>query len=112
MNVELSKLYFDTGLTILAFEADICAWWKGIPIQWFSEFLFDIFFRVLAIDFVVLIHVVGLIHQIIELGKYRDDSYCKSLIWDLKNRWGDINLFLPSPSQKTPIPVAIEVELC
>jgi hypothetical protein len=43
----------------------------------------------LTIGIVVFINVINLSHQIIELGKYRDDGYCKTLIWDLKD--GAIN---------------------
>ena len=62
-------------LPALAFKANICKRRKFIRIQRLSEFLFHIFFRSLAIDFVILIHVIGLIHQIIELGEDRDDRY-------------------------------------
>ena len=64
----------------LAFKADICTWWKGIPIQWFSELLLNLFLRILTIDIVALIHVIDLSHKIIELGKDRNDRYCKMLI--------------------------------
>jgi hypothetical protein len=72
----------------LAFEADICTRWKFIPVQWFSELLFHIFLSSLSIDIIILIHVIDLIHQIIELGKNRNDGYCKMLIWDLKKKMG------------------------
>ena len=108
MNDEPSDLHFGTTL---AFEADICMWWKVIPVQWFSKLLFHLFLRVLAIDTVILIDVIDLSHQIIEFGKDRDDGHCKMLIWNLKD--GAIrNLFLPSPSQRTLFPVAIEAVHC
>ena len=79
LNVELSGLHFSKDQPELAFEADICTWWKGIPVQWFSEILLHLFLRFLTIGIVVLIHVIDLSHQIIELGKDRDDGYCKML---------------------------------
>ena len=111
LNFEPSGLHFGTRLTRLAFEADICTWWKGIPVQRFSEFLFNLFLRILAIDIVILINVIDLSQKIIELSKDRDDGYCKILIWNLKEGVKR-NLFLPSPSQRTPFPVAIEAEHC
>jgi hypothetical protein len=68
----------------LTFEADICTWRKGIPVQWFSKLFIHFFLCILAIDIVVLIDVIDLSHQIIELGKDRNDRYYKMLIWDLK----------------------------
>ena len=56
-----------------------------MPVQWFSELLFHLFLRISVIDIVILIHVVDLSHQIIELGKDRNDGYCKMLIWNLKD---------------------------
>ena len=76
-----------------AFEADICTWWKGIPVQWFSELVFHLFLRVLAIDIVILIYVIDLSHQIIELGKDRDYGYCKMLILNLNSKDGAIETF-------------------
>ena len=84
LNIEPYGLHFITRST-LAFEADICPWWKGISIQWFSEPFFHLFLRILTVDIVVLVDVIDLSHQIIELGKYRDDGYCKMLIWNLKD---------------------------
>ena len=65
----------------LAFEADICARWKGILVQWFSELFLQLFLRILTIDIVILIHVINLSHQIIEFGEDRDDRHCKMLNW-------------------------------
>jgi hypothetical protein len=79
--------------TTLAFEADICTRRKGIPVQWFSELLFHLFLRILTIDIIILIDVIDLSHQIIELGKDRDDRYCRMLIWDLKDWDGAIETF-------------------
>ena len=75
---------------VLAFEADICTWWKGITVQWISELLFHLLLRILAIDIVIFIDVIYLSHQIIELGKDRDNGYCKMLIGDLKHEDGVI----------------------
>jgi hypothetical protein len=83
---------------------------KAYPYNGFLNFFFYFFLRILAIDIVILIDVIDLGHQIIELGKDRDDGYCKMLIWNFKlklERWGERNLFLPSPSQRTSFPVAI-----
>ena len=108
----LSRLVYTLAqLTGPAFEADICTWWKGILVQWFSELLFHLFLCNLAIDIVVMIVVIDLSHQIVELGKDRDDGYYKMLIGNLE-RWGDKNLFLPSLSQRTSFPVAIEAGNC
>ena len=63
----------------LAFEADICARWKAILVQWFSELLFHLFLRILTIDIVIFIDVINLSHQIIEFGEDRDDRYYKML---------------------------------
>ena len=63
----------------LAFEADICARWKGILVQWFSELFFHLFLRILTIDVVILINVINLCHQIVEFGEDGDDRYCKML---------------------------------
>jgi hypothetical protein len=54
--------------------------WIGIPVQWFSEILFYCLLRILAIDIVILIHIIDLSYQIIEFGEDRDDGYCKMLI--------------------------------
>ena len=73
------------GTRLLAFEADICTWWKSIPIQRFSEVDFHLFLRISAIGIVIVIDVIDLSHQIIELGKNRDYGYCEMLIWNLKD---------------------------
>jgi hypothetical protein len=70
---------------VLAFEADICTRWKGILVQWFSELFFHLFIRILTIDIIILIDVIDLSHKIIEFGEDRDDRYCKTLIWNLKD---------------------------
>ena len=108
LNVEPSGLHCDTAL---AYKADICTWWKGIPVQWFSELFFDFFLSILAIDIFVFIDVVDLIHQIIEFGKDRYDRYWKSVKFETWTM-GDRNLFLPSPSERTPFPVALKAEHC
>ena len=82
LNIESSGLQ---DWPALAFEADICTRWKGIPVQWFSEFYFYFFLRILAIDVVFFIDVIDLSHQIIEFSKNRDDGYYKMLIWSLKD---------------------------
>ena len=82
LNLEPSGPLLAQDQLALAFEADICTRWGGIPIQWFSKFLFHLFLCISAIDIVILIDVIDLSHQVIELGKDRDDGHCKVLIWD------------------------------
>ena len=82
LNIESSGLQ---DWPTLAFEADICTRWKGIPVQWFSEFYFYFFLRILATGIVFFIDVIDLSHQIIEFSKNRDDGYYKMLIWNLKD---------------------------
>ena len=62
-----------------------------------------------AIDIVIFIDVIDLSHQIIELGKDRDDGCCEMLIRHFEDG-GNINLSLPSPSQKTSFPVGVAAE--
>ena len=85
LNVEPFALPFGTRLQALAFKANICSWWKGIPVQWFPELLFHLFLRIITINILILIEVVDLSYQIIELGKDHDDEYCKMLFLDLKD---------------------------
>jgi hypothetical protein len=98
--VEPSGLHFGTSLTSTCLRSRHLHVVKGIPVQWFSDLLFPL--HILAIYIVVLIDVIDLSHQIIEFG---EDGYCKMLIWNLKN-WAVRDLFLPSPSQRTPFPEA------
>ena len=82
LNIEPSRPHLEQDQLVLAFEADICTRWRGIPVQWFSKFLIHLFICISAIDIIILIDVIDLSHQVIELGKDRDDGHCKLLIWD------------------------------
>ena len=62
---------------VLAFEADICARWKGVLVQWLSKLIFHLFLCNLTIVIVIFINVIYLSHQIIEFGEDRDHGYCK-----------------------------------
>ena len=86
LNAEPVSLHFGTKLTSTCFGADICTWWKGIPIQWFSELLFQLFLHILAIDILTLIRVIDLSYKIIKLGKDRNNRHCEMLILD-HERW-------------------------
>ena len=110
LNFELYDLHF--GTTPLAFKADICMRWKGILIQWLSEPFFYYFLCNSKIGIMIIIDVIDLSEQIIEFGKDRDDRNWKNvnLEWKLE-RWDDRNLSLPSPFQRTSIPMETEAEL-
>ena len=82
LNIEPYGPHLAQDQLALAFEADICTRWRGIPVQWFSKLLIHLFLCISAIDIVILIDVIDLSHQVIELGKDRDDGHCKVLIWD------------------------------
>ena len=89
-------------------------WWKleGILIQWFSELYFHFFLRISAI-LIIFFNVIDLSYQIIKFGKDCDDRYWKNVHLPHKlERWYDRNLSLPSLSQRTSIPAAIEAENC